>query len=85
MPDACDVSIGALLFQPGRLIACGIRKLTSSEQNMSTFERELLAAVESLDNWFYTWVHMRPTTVYTDHQPLTFSTNYTREESEVNN
>ena len=45
---------------------------------MSTFERELLAAVESLDNWFYTWVHMRPTTVYTDHQLITFSTNYKR-------
>ena len=78
MPDACDEGIGGVLLQPGKIIACASRKLTESELSLSTFEKELLAVVESLDRWFYVWVHMRPTIVYTDHKPLTHGMNYKR-------
>lgn len=71
--DASNVAIGAVLSQNRHPITFISRTLSSTEQNYATNEKELLAIVWSLQklrNYLYGASNL---TIYTDHQPLTFS------------
>jgi hypothetical protein len=54
--DASDVGIGATLSQKGedgsmRLVACRSRKLSQAERNYPVHEKEMLALVDTLEEW----------------------------------
>ena len=71
--DASNVAIGAVLEQNKQPIIFISRTLSKAEQSLATNEKELLAivwALQSLRNYLY---GIADVTVYTDHQPLTFS------------
>ncbi|GBP97607.1 Retrovirus-related Pol polyprotein from transposon gypsy [Eumeta japonica] len=71
--DASNIALGAVLSQQGKPIAFISRTLTSTEENYSTNEKELLAiiwALQKLRNYVYGSPDL---TIFTDHQSLTFS------------
>ena len=72
--DASDTAIGAVLSQvqegQEHVIAYWSRRLDKPERNYSTVEREALAAVAALKE-FYPYVYGFPCTLLTDHNPLT--------------
>ena len=72
--DASDAAIGAVLSQVQGGTECVIaywsRKLQKAERNYSTTEREALAVVASLKE-FYPYVYGFPCKLITDHNPLT--------------
>ena len=72
--DASDQAIGAVLSQEieGRehVISYWSRRLDKSERNYSTIEREALAAISALKE-FYPYVYGFPCKLVTDHNPLT--------------
>lgn len=72
--DASDTAIEAVLSQvqegTERVIAYWSRKLQKAERNYSTTEREALAVVASLKE-FYPYVYGFPCKLITDHNPLT--------------
>lgn len=72
--DASSFAIGAVLSQKGRPITMISRTLSPAESKYATNERELLAivwAIRKLRNYLYGTKNLN---IYTDHQPLTFST-----------
>lgn len=74
--DASNTAIGAVLQQQtptGWQPLCFFsRKLTKTETNYSTYDRELLAAYAAI-KYFKNYVEGREFTLFTDHKPLTFS------------
>ena len=74
--DASDSAIGAVLsqMQEGQehVIAYWSRKLQKTERNYSTTEREALAVVSALKE-FYPYVYGFSCRLITDHNPLTVS------------
>ena len=72
--DASDSAIGAVLSQmqegQERVIAYWSRKLQKTERNYSTTEREALAVVSALKE-FYPYVYGFSCRLITDHNPLT--------------
>ena len=78
MTDASDTAVGAVLQQhingvwhPISFIS---RKLTSTEQRYSIFDRELLAVYLAIKHFRY-FLEGRQFHVITDHKPLTFALN----------
>lgn len=76
MTDAFDLAIGAVLqqlidghWQP---LSYFSRKLTTTERNYSTFDRELLAIYSSIQHFSH-FLEGRNFHVFTDHHPLTYS------------
>uniref|UniRef100_A0A1X7TF55 Integrase catalytic domain-containing protein n=1 Tax=Amphimedon queenslandica TaxID=400682 RepID=A0A1X7TF55_AMPQE len=76
MTDASNLAIGVVLqqlidghWQP---LSYFSRKLTATECNYSTFDRELLAIYSSIQHFSY-FLEGRNFHVYTDHRPLTYS------------
>ena len=71
--DSSDWAIAAVLLQlHERLlkpIAFASRRLTSTEHNYTTSERELLAITYAYDQ-FYAYIYGRHILFYTDHEPL---------------
>lgn len=71
--DASKVSIGAVLIQvvedKERTIQFYSRKLKDAETRYSTFDRELLAAHDSVAH-FLRYIDGQSVTLFTDHQPL---------------
>jgi len=72
--DASDTAIGGVLSQlkggQDQVIAYWSRQLTKAERNYSTIEREALAAVGAIKE-FYPYLYGFSFTLVTDHNPLT--------------
>ena len=72
--DALDQAIGAVLSQEHEgqehVISYWSRRLDKSERNYSMIEREALAAISALKE-FYSYVYGFPCRLVTDHNPLT--------------
>eukprot|EP00731_Ephydatia_muelleri_P017894 Em0010g992a len=72
--DASDSALGGILSQvingQERVISYWSRQLNKAERNYSTVEREALAVVAAVKE-FYPYLYGRPFTLYTDHNPLT--------------
>lgn len=78
--DASSTAVGAALTQSGcegkgtlRPVAFASRKLTETQQNWSTLEREAYAALFGLQKYKY-WLYGKKTILYSDHNPLLFLT-----------
>ncbi|GBL79713.1 Transposon Ty3-I Gag-Pol polyprotein [Araneus ventricosus] len=74
--DASDTAIGAVLQQyensTWKPIAFYYKKLNDTQQNYSTYDRELLGIYLSVKH-FKHYLEGRTFTIYTDHKPLTFA------------
>jgi hypothetical protein len=76
--DASDFALGAVLSQPdkdGRLhpVAFHSRKFTAAEINYEIHDKELLAIVDSFQEWrHFLEGAQHPVTVYTDHKNLEY-------------
>ena len=77
--DASDSAIGAVLSQADdngteKVIAYWSRQLTKAERNYSTIEREALAIVKAVKE-FYPYLYGHDFILQTDHQPLVHMNN----------
>ncbi|SAL95633.1 hypothetical protein, partial, partial [Absidia glauca] len=79
--DASDFAIGAVLFQRGthddhlHPVAFFSRKFKAPEINYEIYDKELLAIVESLQQWRHLLIaSVEPVTIYTDHKNLEYFT-----------
>jgi hypothetical protein len=74
--DASDTHVGAVLQQQvgqhWQPLGFFCKKLSKSEVNYSTFDRELLAAVSGIKH-FHSQLEGRPFELWTDHKPLIFA------------
>ena len=72
--DASNTAVGSVLgqLQDGteRVVGYWSRQLKSAKRNYSTIERETLAAVSAIKE-FYPYLYGRSFTLVTDHHPLT--------------
>ena len=67
--DASQRGLGAALLQDGRPIEYASKSLSSTEQNYSNIEREMLGVVFGLERFHY-YAYGRKVIVETDHKPL---------------
>lgn len=49
--DACDKGVGAVLMQQGRPITYFSKSFCPKNQRLSTYEKELIAILSSMDKW----------------------------------
>ena len=70
--DASHTQLGAVITQDNKPIAFYTRKLRNGQHNYTTTERELLAIVETLKE-FWTILLGQQIKLYTDHKNLTFT------------
>ncbi|MCO5557160.1 hypothetical protein L7F22_010719 [Adiantum nelumboides] len=69
--DACGDCLGAVLLQEGHAIAYESRRLSSDEQILGIYEKELLAVLHALDSWKH-YLLETPFILRTDHQSLKY-------------
>ncbi|MCO5546616.1 hypothetical protein L7F22_000046 [Adiantum nelumboides] len=69
--DACGDCLGAVLLQEGHAIAYESRRLSSNEQILGIYEKELLAVLHALDSWKH-YLLGTPFILRTDHQSLKY-------------
>ena len=76
--DASLIVLGAVLFQPNsknkmQIISHKSRILTSQEQKLSTYDRELCAITLALSQYEFIIIGSKfPITIFTDHNPILF-------------
>ncbi|MCO5591653.1 hypothetical protein L7F22_045644 [Adiantum nelumboides] len=69
--DACGDCLGAVLLQEGHATAYESRRLSSDEQVLGIYEKELLAVLHALDSWKH-YLLGTPFILQTDHQSLNY-------------
>ena len=74
--DASDVGLGATLSQKGEegnmhLVACRSRKLSPAEKNYPVHEKEMLALVDTLEEWRH-YLLVSEVQVFTDNSALNY-------------
>ncbi|MCO5562486.1 hypothetical protein L7F22_016113 [Adiantum nelumboides] len=69
--DACGDCLGAFLLQEGHARAYESRRLSSNEQILGIYEKELLAVLHALDSWKH-YLLGTPFILQTDHQNLKY-------------
>ena len=69
--DASGVGIGAILMQDGRPLAYTSKALSPSDQNMSTYDKEMLAIVRAATRWRPYLIGQR-FQIKTDHKSLKY-------------
>ncbi|MCO5599979.1 hypothetical protein L7F22_054086 [Adiantum nelumboides] len=69
--DACGDCLGAVLLQEGHAITYESRRLSSDEQMLGIYEKELLAILHALDSWKH-YLLWTPFILRTDHQSLKY-------------
>ncbi|MCO5548153.1 hypothetical protein L7F22_001611 [Adiantum nelumboides] len=69
--DACGDCLGAILLQEEHAIAYESHKLSSNEQILGIYEKELLAVLHALDSWKH-YLLGTPFILLTDHQNLKY-------------
>lgn len=67
--DASKDGLGCCLLQNGKPVSFASRSLTSSEQNFSQIEKELLSVVWSTRKFHY-YIYGQKCTILNDHKPL---------------
>ena len=71
--DACDIQLGSVVSQNGKLLACCSRKLNAPQKNYTTHEKELLSIVGTLKE-FNTILFGHKVVEHTNHKNLTHET-----------
>ncbi|MCO5587928.1 hypothetical protein L7F22_041881 [Adiantum nelumboides] len=69
--DACGDCLGTVLLQEGHAIAYESCRLSSDEQILGIYEKELLAVLHALDSWKH-YLLGTPFILRTDHQSLKY-------------
>jgi hypothetical protein len=74
--DVCDTGIGAVLSQEGHPIAYFSKGLSVSNQQKSTYEKEFLEVMMTVDKW-RSYLHKNPFVIKTNHQSLCYLQDHT--------